>query len=175
MRHQQPRRPHQSCGLHPKRERIGHLEQVPERFEGRCCTQVDRDLLPITVRRLLVKDVDVETGQMGACSYGIHPALPIVCSLRHAGSVQRFIPLDTGRNGLADYRASFAGTEAGNCCCPSISPETLSSLVEHDGGAREQSNSRAFRSRSDRLGKKLEHDPEKCAAVFRKDHAQSKS
>jgi hypothetical protein len=25
------------------------------------------------------------------------------------------------------------------------------------------------------LGRRLEHDPEKCEAVFRKDHAQSKS
>jgi hypothetical protein len=41
LRRQQPRHPHQSHGLHPKRERIGRFERTPERFERRRCAQID--------------------------------------------------------------------------------------------------------------------------------------
>src|SRR5215207_4464073 len=83
LRREQPRHPHKSRGLQPKREWVSRLEQGPERLEGRCCPQVDRYLLPITIRRLLVNDVDVETGQTSACSCGIDLALSTVRPLRH--------------------------------------------------------------------------------------------
>ena len=41
LRREQPWHPHKSGGPHPKRERASCLEQGSERFEGRCCPQVD--------------------------------------------------------------------------------------------------------------------------------------
>src|SRR5882672_8745424 len=68
-------------------------------------------MLPITIRRLPVNDVDVEAGQTGACSCGIDLRLSTVCPLRHRPSpspcTDSYRGAPTCRDRLIDYRSSF--------------------------------------------------------------------
>jgi hypothetical protein len=118
-----PRQPDEPGHLASERERIGCLQIAVERFEGRHCLQVDRELLAVSAHRRVMNDLDLEArqarGRRGRLDL-VRPTVPLNCdkARRRCNDVARRRPRACWRSGgfgssRAVYRASVSDPVAG--------------------------------------------------------------